>query len=244
MSTQRERSFWPKRIPSEIQHEIKTINKFTARTGREAEITFCRKPGADHLFVANSVEGTQSGISEPLNCDPRYGQSQREGDVHTHPSTSDTIGIVPSQQDFYSTMVDSRQYKQRQISCVTSPTTPLTECYQPKQIPDINKLQQYEKGLDYAVRGEPGWYMDNIQKDFDIGFFNPENGARINHPKPRDIVNAALGESKKDFRHEISDLERAGFCEYIATFTLPTKGVVEECKSTLRKRSLLGVIEY
>lgn len=235
--------FWPKKIPEEIQSEIKTINKFTDKTGREASITFCIKPGRDHLFVSNSAEGTSSG-TEALECDSRYGQSQRIGDVHTHPSDSDTIGILPSQADFYSTLVDSKMYKQRQISCVTSPTTPLTECYVPRQMPTPHQLYSYEKGLDDATTGRPGYYMDNVQKDFEIGFFSPENGKRINKPHPHQIVKAAFGESTKDLRRNVADLEKAGFCEYIASFTSPTKNVVTECKAQLRKRNLLGIIDY
>lgn len=236
-------SFWAKRIPEEIQDDIKTINKFTSRTGREASITACLKPGRDHLFVSNSAEGTSSG-TEALGCDPRYGESLRVADVHTHPSDSDTIGILPSQADFYSTLVDSKMYKQRQISCVTSPTTPLTECYIPKQMPTPQQLYNYEKGLDEATTGRPGYYMDNVHKDFEIGFFNPENGKRINKPHAKEIVKAAFGESTKDLRKNVADLEKAGFCEYVASFTQPTKAVVTECKAQLRRRNLLGIIDY
>ena len=235
---------WKKSIPHEIQHEINTINKFTDKTGREASITACLKPGRDRLFVSNSAEGTTSG-TEALGCDSRYGESQRVADVHTHPVDSDTIGILPSQADFYSTLVDSKVYKQRQISCVTSPNTPLTECYIPKEIPDNHKLYQYEKALDNAIAGSPGYYMDNVPRDFDIGFFNPKNGARINKPHAKDVVKAAMGESTKDLRKQVTDLERAGFCEYVASFTTPTRNdVVDECKAQLRKRNLLGIIDY
>ena len=236
-------SFWPKKVPSEIQHELKVINKFTDRTGREASVTFCQKPNADHLFVSNSATGTTSG-TEALQCNSRYGESTRIGDAHTHPSDADTIGILPSQADFYSTLVDSKVYKQRQISCVTSPTTPLMECYIPREMPDNHKLSQYEKGLDQAMVGEPSYYMDNVQKDFEIGWFNPKNGARINKPHAKDIIKSALGESTKDLRKQVADLERPGFCEYIAAFTRPTKDVTEECKSTLRKKNLFGIIDY
>lgn len=235
--------FWSKKIPEEIQDEIKIINKFTDKTGREASVTFCQKPGSDHLFISNSATGTASG-TEALGCDSRYGQSQRIGDVHTHPSDSDTIGILPSQADFYSTLVDSKMYKQRQISCVTSPTTPLTECYQPKMMPTPGQLYHYEKGLDQAMVGEPGFYMDNVSKDFEIGFFNPENGKRINKPHAKEVVKAAFGESAKDLRRNVKELERAGFCEYIASFTQPTKAVTTECKAQLRRRNLLGIIDY
>src|SRR5262249_45670695 len=148
---------------------------------------------------SNSAEGTTSG-TEALGCDIRYGLSQREGDVHTHPVDADTIGILPSQADFYSTLVDSKVYKQRQISCVTSPTTPLTECYIPRRDPDNRQLYQYEKGLDAALVGQPGFYMDNVHKDFEIGWFNPDNGQRINKPHAKQIVKSALGESTKDLR--------------------------------------------
>jgi hypothetical protein len=235
--------FWPKSIPSEIQHEIKTINKFTTKTGREASITYCQKPGRDHIFVSNSAEGSYGGAPDP-DCDLRYGESVRIGDTHTHPTDRDTLGITPSQPDIYSTLVDSRMYKQRQISCVTSPETPLTECYQPKMMPTPGQLYNYEKALDNSVTGVPGFYMDNFHKDFEVGFFNPDNGQRVKKPPAKQIVKAALGNSIKDLRTDVSDLERAGFCEYIASFTEPSKAVVDECKATLRKRSLLGLIDY
>lgn len=237
-------SFFKRGIPSEIQHEINAINNFTKRTGREASITACQKPGRDSLFVSSSAKGNTSG-TEALPCDIRFGESQRVADVHTHPTSEDTIGILPSQSDFYSTLVDSHVSKRAQISCVTSPKTPLTECYQPLRIPDQQQLRNYERALDKAQVGEPGFYIDNVQKDFEIGFFNPKNGARINKPHAKEVVDAAFGSSRHDLQEKLGEFEHGGFCEYVTAFTVPkSRAVYDECKVELRKRSFLGVIDY
>src|SRR5207253_10518755 len=118
-------------------------------SGREDSITACRKTERDSLFVSSNARGTTSG-TEAIACDQRYGEATRVLDVHTHPTSEDTIGILPSQSDFYSTLVDSHVSKRAQISCVTSPKTPLTECYQPNKVPDLHQLKAYEKALDRA----------------------------------------------------------------------------------------------
>lgn len=236
--------FWRKGIPSEIQYEINQINNFTRKTGREASITACQKPGRDSLFVSSSAKGDTSG-TEALPCDYRFGDSARIADVHTHPTDSDTIGILPSQSDFYSTLVDSHVAKRAQISCVTSPKTPLTECYQPKALPDQTKLRNYERALDRAQIGEPGYYIDNVQKDFEISFFNPKNGQKINKPHPHQVVDAAFGESRKDLQKKLGEFEHGGFCEYVVSFTVPkSRAVYDTCKAELRRRNLFGIIEY
>lgn len=236
--------FWRKGIPKEIQYEINHINDFTKKTGREASITACQKPGRDSLFVSSNAKGNQSG-TEALPCDYRFGESYRVADVHTHPTSEDTIGILPSQSDFYSTLVDSHIVKRAQISCVTSPKTPLTECYQPKAVPDRSKLHNYEKALDRAQIGEPGYYVDHVQQDFDISFFNPKNGARINKPHAKQVVDAAFGNSTNDLRKKLGEFEHAGFCEYVVSFTVPkSRAVYDECKAELRRRNLFGIIDY
>lgn len=236
--------FFPRGIPNEVQDEIRAINNYTKKTGREASITACQKPGRDSLFVSSNAKGTSSG-TEALPCDQRYGESTRVLDVHTHPTSEDTIGILPSQSDFYSTLVDSHVSKRAQISCVTSPKTPLTECYQPNHLPDLNQLKNYERALDKAQVGEPGYYIDNVQKDFEISFFNPKNGARINKPHAKQVVDAAFGESRRDLQKKLNEFEHGGFCEYLTAFTVPkSRAVFDECKAELRKRSFLGVIDY
>ena len=214
------------------------MNKFTDRTGREASVTFCQKPNAT-ICLFQTVQRVRLQELRPSDAIRRYGESTRIGDAHSHPRDADTIGILPSQADFYSTLVDTKVYKQRQISCVTSPTTPLMECYIPRETPDNHQLYQYEKALDEAMVGVPSVLHGQCAERFEIGLFNPDNGERINKPHAKDIVKSALGESTKDLRKQVTDLERPGFCEYIAAFTRPTKDVTEECKASLRRETYL-----
>lgn len=237
--------FWVKGIPNEIQDEIKAINKFTRKTGREASITVCRKPNSARLLVANNTEGAkyQTMVAE---CDtPRYGTLERVGDVHTHPSDEEVIGIVPSEADFYSNLVDTYIHKRPQVSCVTSPESDLSECYIPKSIPDSRKLQNYERALAQAQVGEPGFFIDNVGKDFDIEFFSNPQGQYIPKPAPKEVVKASFGESKRDLQNKLGDFEKGGFCSYIQSATVPSDDRVHDaCRAELRKRNILGVIEY
>lgn len=237
--------FWQNGIPAEIKDEIKAINKFTRKTGREAAITVCAKPGSKRLIVANNTEGGryQTMVAE---CDtPRLGALQRVGDVHSHPSEEEVIGIVPSEADFYSTLVDSHIHQRPQVSCVTSPESDLNECYMPKQIPDRSKLRTYEQALQQAQFGEPGFFIDHVPEDFDIEFFSNPDGVFLPKPAPKQVVLAAFGKSRADLQNKLNDFERGGFCTYIQSQTVPKDdGVHDACRAELRKRNILGIIEY
>lgn len=232
-----------KQIPKSIQHEINYINDFTARTNREASVTACARKGEKGIYVSNHFKGDNES-TEALDCDENLGTSTRLADVHTHPRDKETIGVLPSTHDLYGTLVDSYNHGHPQFSCVTSPKAPLYECYIPKQVPSYQKLKTYEKHLPAAQVGEPGFYMDNVPQDFDFGFYRPDNGRLVPNPKPDLVVDSVFGGATENLRSNLNDLEHAGFCQYVKSFTKPNdERIVGSCIRKLRTKQIFG-IEY
>jgi hypothetical protein len=220
------------------------MESFTARTKKEISATFCRKVGLKRLFVANHVGGDQDSVAS-LDCASAYGNAERIGDVHTHPTDADTIGILPSQDDLFATLVDTYNNKRAQVSCITNDITPLIGCYKPHGVPTPQELEIYKNALHKAEVGEPGFFMDRFGQDFDMEFYERENGKHISHPKARVIVQAAFGNSKESLQRNVKQLEHTGFCEYIRAFTAPRReDVTQECVNELRKEKIMGVFEY
>jgi len=220
-------------------HEINHIKRFTQRTGKEASLTFCKRPGEKRLYVGGSARGNEEGTMTD-DCRSTFGIAQRIGDIHTHPVTQDVIGVVPSESDIYSTLVDSRNAAKRQISCITNSVSNLIECYEPKSPPTMKKVAKYEDALsDSKGYGTTGYYFDNVHKDFRFGFFNARTGKQEN-PSPREITKAAFGRSLKYHRKVIDPLEVGPFCDYTQRFTKPEDdGVGETCRAMLRKKSIV-----
>lgn len=232
---------WNK-VPEEITDELKTIRKFTQQTNREAAITICKKPDRKRLFVSSSVKGQSTSISDPLTCSLYFGESNRVGDIHTHPTDKDTLGIIPSGPDIKSTLEDSFYAKSPQISCVTNAVTPLMECYIPKAVPDIRKVREYDHKLfDYNYHNDPSFYMDNFGRDFEIGFYDTKNGKKISNPPAKEVVKAAFGASNTFYKKDVKELERGGFCQFIQSFSKPTDdNVAKECVKTLKKKDFFS----
>lgn len=232
-----------KNIPREVLPELRTMEEYTGRTRKEISATFCRKPGLRRLFIANHVGGNEGSV-ESLDCASAFGKSERIGDVHTHPTDSETIGILPSQDDMFTTLVDTFNTQRAQVSCITNNQTPLIECYKPKGVPSREELDLYRNELHRAEIGEPGFYMDRAGLDFDIEFYDHETGQHVKHPKASAIVSAAFGNSRESLRKNVTQLEHTGFCEYVRSFTAPKReDVTSECVSELRKQNILGVVD-
>jgi hypothetical protein len=232
-----------KNIPAEILPELRTMEAFTAHNKKEISATFCRKPGSKRVFVANHVGGDEGAV-ESLDCATAFGTSERIGDTHTHPTDADTIGILPSQDDIFTTLVDSFNNNKAQVSCITNSQTPLIECYRPKGIPTRDELDIYRNELHRAELGDPGFYVDHMGTDFDIEFYDRTTGKHVPHPKASLVVQAAFGNSKEVLRKNVTALEHTGFCEYVRAFTAPRReDVSTECVRELRKEQILGFID-
>ena len=232
-----------KDLPHEILPELRALEQYTGRTRKEISATFCRKPGLKRLFVANHIGG-DSGSVESLDCATAFGKAERIGDFHTHPTDSETIGILPSQDDVFTTLVDTFNTQRPQVSCITNNQTPLIECYKPKGIPTRNELDLYRNELHKAEIGDPGFYMDRFGVDFDAEFYDRETGKHVKHPKASAIVSAAFGNSRESLKRNVTQLEHTGFCEYVRSFTAPKReDVTGECVRELRKQNILGIVD-
>jgi hypothetical protein len=232
-----------RRIPPEVKEEADALAKYTGETGREGSITFCKKKDRSRLFVGNNFEGDFDS-TEALNCDVRFGKSQRIGSMHSHPSNADTIGILPSEADLSSSVDDSYR-SGKQIDCITSPDTPLVNCHSFNRKADKKDAQRYRRAAANSVKITDPFFVDNVSKDFDFALFDRESGIREDEPAPKKVIKAAFGKSNKELRKSLKVFERGAFCEYVADLMGQNReDVIEECRKELRKRSFLGLIDY
>jgi hypothetical protein len=233
-----------RRIPPNIKEDIDEVARFTKRTGREGSITMGEKRG--RIFSCQNFKGTATSTESPP-CDTAFGDAQRIGDVHSHPVTTDTVGVVPSPSDITSTMTDSAKHKRAQTSCITSHKTPLIVCYEPKIEVDNRKAREYVRARNnYNRTNSERYYANNVENDFDFALYDRQSGVRQNKPPANKVIDAAFGDSKKGLRKDVEPLGRDQWCEY-TTGTLMgqahRRDVIQACKAELAKRSILG-IEY
>lgn len=232
-----------RRIPQPIKTDMDEIARFTERTGREGSITFGMKKNNKRIYSCANEKGDASSTSSPA-CDTRFGDVTRIGDAHSHPVTTDTIGILPSPSDITSTVTDSRKYRIPQTSCITSSETPLIVCYQPKKNVSQKKARQYSQArTSYNNSGSERYYANNIDKDFDFALFDSGNGSRDRYPPASKVIDASFGAAKKGLRKDVEPLGRDQWCIYTAELTGSgrRKDVIERCKIELSKRSILGL---
>ena len=236
-----------KKIPREVKEEADALADYTADTGREGSITFCKKNNRDRIFVGNNFEGDYNS-TEALDCDARFGKSDRIGSMHSHPSNADTVGILPSPGDLTSSVADTYEQKQQQIDCITSPDTPLIHCSKYNKKPERKDVAKWERAFDNSkhIQATDPFIIDHVEKDFDIALFDTKSGEREDEPAPKKVIKAALGKSNKELRKEVSTFKRGAFCNYVADLMGQGRrsDVIEECREELRRRSFLGLIDY
>jgi hypothetical protein len=200
------------------------------------------KKSSKRVFTCNNYKGDSESTESP-DCDSTFGTSQRIGDAHTHPVNTDTIGILPSPADITSTVQDSGKNKYPQVSCVTSPETPLTLCYEFNTVPSKKQVKEYRRAAtNYRNSGSERYYADNISQDFNTALFDAGSGVRDRRPPADKVVNAAFGKSKNGLRKDVEPLGRDQFCQYTSDLMGTGKrvDVLEECKQELNKRTFLG----
>jgi hypothetical protein len=234
-------------IPTEVKSEIDELSRATGRDGREYSLTMCKKAHKDRLFIGNDFKGNHESTLA-LDCNARFGKSQRIGSAHSHPSGTDTVGIVPSEADIFSNLADSKDHKHKQIDCITAPNNQFINCYQVNDIPDKRTVKKYEKALAESIenRKTSPVYLDNVPKDFAISLFDKSSGKRDDNPSATSVIKSAFGASNRTLREKVKTMERSSFCEQIADYMGQghRDDVVLECKKELGRRSILGFIDY
>ena len=236
-----------RRIPPEVKEETHHLADYTKETGREGSITICKKAHRNRLFVGADYKG-DSRSSYVKSCDIRFGDSKKVGSVHSHPSNVETIGILPSEGDLLANVGDSYEERTNLIDCITAPGSPLINCYAFKRKPTRREVDRYEDAFEnsqYMRRPDP-FFINNVEKDFEIALFDTPTGKREDAPGPKKVIRAAFGQSNKVLREKVKVFQRGTFCEYVAD--LMGQGhrdeIVDECKRELSRRSFLGLIDY
>jgi hypothetical protein len=211
--------------------DVVRLNEATERTGREHSITIGMK--GKQLFTCNNSRGDASATDAPP-CDIVHGKSRRIADFHTHPYNQAAIGITPSGGDLYTTLRDSAVEKKPQESCITNHVTPLIGCYQNKRVPSHQTLAMYEQGAVNQNYGDNSFLIDHFPTDFITAFYRPDDGHRVMHPQPVDVVDAALGGAGERLKSSIDEFDKSSFCMFIQAMTMPKDARVStECRRRL-----------
>ena len=239
--------YWDKRIPNPVLRDIHEIVKTTKRTGREASITICKRPkhtkGREFTGAATLGDSTSTSV---LPCDEKYGVTDRVGDVHTHPVSHDTIGILPSEADMTGYIRDSYYNRSRQIGCVTNHYAPHIVCMQPKTIPDKKKYREYENALDrnpdYISRGIDPYFLDNVARDFNTAFYDRKTGEYEPDPAPKEVMKDAFAVAGRHTRDAVKSMNRTAFCQYVQDLSVPSNDNISDlCREELEDKEFLGV---
>src|SRR5215212_3848168 len=158
---------WNAYIPKEIRHDIEYAIDRTREDNNEKSLTFCRLKGSNKIHTSAFARGVR-GSTEVKPCDEKYGDAVKVGDFHTHPIDKVTIGIIPSEADAASNIIESRDNGERQISCIASTDSKMIHCFQPRKMPDKKKVRSYIRALeegDYTHNDISPYVRENIGKD-------------------------------------------------------------------------------
>lgn len=212
------KAIFHKSIPSEILPDVHALNNATERTGREYSITVGQK--GKQYFTCNNSRGNASATDAPP-CDVVHGRSKRIADIHTHPVSERTIGIVPSGSDLYTSLRDSVAERRPLQSCITNHATPLIGCYQNKKVPSKQTLDMYEQGALSQMYGDNSYLIDHFPADFDTMFYRPQDGKRVTSPQPAEVVDAAFGGAAEKLKTSVDEFDKSAFCVFIQAMTMP-----------------------
>lgn len=231
-----------KRIPHEVKDEINLVRNYTQKSGKEGSITFCTKPGKKKLFIGNNFKGTRAStiIGE---CSEEFGASNRIGDLHSHPYDSDTIGNIHSEQDLVTNLEFSKESKRQQISCVVVPRGKIVRCMEPKLEAVTNKkINRYRKAASDRMLVSP-YVVDNVNNDFDISMFDVRSGKHLRKPNPKDVIDSALGGSKRPLKRSLHQMKHGPFCNFIQQMTNKNDDrISKECKAELKRKGVLDIL--
>ena len=220
-----------KKLPSGLKPNIDSIENGTRNDGKERVITICKNGKHVNIKINKGI----ADASLPLACNTG---DTRIGDIHTHPSSQQSMGITPSVGDFTVNLAHSKQQNNKQIMCITNPDSKNIHCVEPKKIPDDYKVIDYEIGRinSYGVNIDP-YILENVPKDFNHIWVDKQTLNSIN-PTAQDIVSDALGKSNDYLRKNMHDVNKDHFCKKIVqNFNKPNDNKVHQaCKEELQRR--------
>jgi hypothetical protein len=236
-----------KEIPVNVRQEIEDAVAASAKDGRERSLTFCRLAGTDSIHVSSHEKGLAREVAVD-SCSVKYGDAEKIGDFHVHPVHPDNMGISPSEADQTGTMEDSVFTGKRQIACISNHEAKHIHCYQPKEVPTEQHVEEYRQALGRQVRANEvapaPFFRVNPGKDFQHAWYDKENYQRQEPPNVKAVVTDALGKAVRGIRvKRVPEMEKGIFCQLIADYSLPhmREQFIEECKKETRRRSIAGI---
>ena len=219
-----------KKLPHELKHSIDSIERGTNIDGKERVITICK---GKNLNI--KINKGFSDASLPLSCNIG---DKRIGDIHTHPVSQQAMGITPSVGDFTVNLSNTKEQNEKQIMCITSHESKNIHCVEPKQIPPIEKVLDYEIGRinSHGVNIDP-YVLENAPKDFNHIWLDKHTLNSIN-PSAGEVVSDALGRSNDYIRRNMKDVDKDFFCKKVVqNFNKPNDNEVHTtCKEELKRR--------
>ena len=226
-----------KKIPPNILHDIHILNEYTAKSGKESTLTGCSRTGVDKVFTAGAGGGDDGSV-ESLSCDPRFGDTNRVMDHHTHPHDPSAVGLLPSQADLAVTLSESKIHNRKQISCISNAQAPLIACQQSKRVPSQQKVNEYiAHEIDSGDFYKSEFHRKNIPKDFNFAYFDPATGQRV-QASDEQILDTMFGAATPVLREETSKPEKDRLCKYVKSVSGAKKSIINKCEETLTKPSV------
>lgn len=241
-------------LPNSIVREINIIKKQTEKDNKEKSLTICELGGK--IFVGNDAKGTLSSTMV-LPCHRKFGKNVRQiGDIHTHPfNDKETIGLTPSEADFIANINQSFESGIPQISCIVAAgkksffkKSNAVHCFQPKEelVNDAEKVKKYNRAYTHSANhgNEVHPYMrESFGNDFYHIWY--QNGKAISKEDEKNmseyLLSEMLGQSHKNLRNDIKDMEQGSFCQLIQNYNMPDNDNIERiCRDKLRTKEFLG----
>ena len=234
-------------IPVNVRQEMEDAIAETQKDGRERSLTFCRLTGTNSIHVSAHMKGLAREVIVDT-CSAKYGDAEKIGDFHTHPIHPDNMGISPSEADMTGTMEDSEFTKKRQIACISNHEAKHIHCYQPKEVPTLEHVNEYQDGLGTVIRSNEmaptPFFRTAPGKDFQHAWYDKKNYQRQEPPNVKAVVQDVLGKAVRAIRVKaVPEMEKGIFCQLLSDYSLPhlREEFIAECKKETRRRSIAGI---
>lgn len=195
-------------LPLSLKPSIDSAIQQTSTDNKERIISFCKIK--KDIIPTNIVSGDhKSAVIQDCN------NSQKVGDFHTHPYIEQALGTTPSEQDYYANLNESKIYKVKQVSCIATQQSKYIHCFEPKKIPNQQKINQYSTNDDK-------FFIENLYKDFKHGWYDKNTFKRVT-PKIEEILDDGFGKSKDMIKSSNDIAQIKNSCKNVGGFNANDK---------------------
>lgn len=230
-------------IPHPLRKPIKMSINLTSQTGNEHTFPFCISNKTGKLFGGKITEGDSNSV-QTLGCPVN---TLKVGDFHTHPNNDTHFGTMPSGADSVENMIESKEYNNKQFSCIASPISKNIHCFSPKDNISEEKMKRYENvvaNLNRSGNIDMLGKLDFIEKhesdlanDFQHVYYN-KSSFKKSKISDKQVVNEALGEYSMDVFTKVltdeSNIDKACNVVRIQSDRPNNMSITEICKVKIK----------